>query len=177
MGLRRQHWDWGCQPEFLLRSLPSQSWPVIDTALPRLWINQPWAGKGLTPMWRVWNSSCCCRPGVWRAPCTRLQLYSLTKLQPQFPAYIAVYCWVWSFAWNHQSPLGTDPTPCGVLALIPALEVVACSFYSQLLAEVSSQMCWSAGPMTRLTFLTLLLSHWLCSPSAEKVPQPWAIWP
>ena len=67
--------------------LPSQSWPVIDTVLPRLWFNQPWPGKGLTPVCRVWNSSCCCRPGIWWAPSTRLQPCSLTRLQPQFPAY------------------------------------------------------------------------------------------
>lgn len=84
---------------------------------------------------------------------------------------IPVYCWVWSFAWNHQSPLGRDPTPYGVLALIPPLEAVACSFSSQLLAGVPFQMCLSSGAMTWLTFVTLQITPLALDPfSWESSP-------
>lgn len=106
-------------------------------------------------MWRVWNSSCCCRPGVWHPQAPGCSSVLSPNFSLNFLLSIPVYCWVWSFAWNHHSPLGRDPILCGGLALIPPLEVVACSFYSQLLAEVSFQMCLSAGAMMWLTFLTL----------------------
>lgn len=133
--------------------------------------------KGLTPMeshqefilllqaWCVWlslNTSCS------------------SVLSPNFSLNfllsIPVYCWVWSFAWNHHSPLGRDPIPCGVLALIPPPG--GCSLFllfpvagRGIIPNVLIRRNRSVADLSDTANCTIMLQpfHW-------KVPQPWAIW-